>query len=348
METVDTPSPERAAEDVLRRFDGAGCDLSVFWLRVPTGRDAYAARVRELVGDKPVVVIVVRTVRFDNPNSLMADLASLFDEAKEACLESLGEVGSDTSKFAFLLLSRTDFRISQASSPVEMPTWFPILGGRQVFCVVDDLSWRIEVSLNALELDTGELNRRLFELEGALLRRLEFVSGVDSIRLDPLGAVLARRPEEQIATILRRARDHHRSVANPDAYRPTVSDGKVIIARLWGIAQAKPMELQHAVAKALTTALHMAGEDYGVNDSLVAVISRPSKRERFEEDRLSRNLILTVAATFQYITCAAHADAYARYPLSLLRAMTLNLRDTLAEIESALNQTDALRVSSAS
>jgi hypothetical protein len=60
-----------------------------------------------------------------------------------------------------------------------------------------------------------------------------------------------------------------------------------------------------------------------------------SKWPAHEGARFVRNLLLTLTASAQLITAAAHADAYRAYPVPLLRAASFDLRRAV---------TDAVRV----
>ena len=79
---------------------------------------------RKRSSDAPVVVAILRDVRFTNPNALLADFVELVEEHR-ALVEKRFSAGCD--RCAFVLLSRTELAIPQISSPVVLPEWFPSL-----------------------------------------------------------------------------------------------------------------------------------------------------------------------------------------------------------------------------
>lgn len=56
--------------------------------------------------------------------------------------------------------------------------------------------------------------------------------------------------------------------------------------------------------------------------------------------RFARNVLVTVATSCQVLTAAAHADAYGHYPVSLLQALSFDLRRSLAGAETVIQRLD--------
>lgn len=70
--------------------------------------------------------------------------------------------------------------------------------------------------------------------------------------------------------------------------------------------------------------------------SLVTVLGRPTERLEDPVTQWSFGLIVTSAAACQLLTAAHHADDYDRYPVPLLRSLSLDIRTSLDEVVRVL------------
>ncbi|MEU3984867.1 hypothetical protein AB0F77_33200 [Streptomyces sp. NPDC026672] len=333
--------PVRLASAVRSRLAVAAGGLSGFWFQVRGDRTAYARELQEHLAADPVVVLVVRGTPFDNANAVLDDFVAILEENQEACEKHLGG-DVTTDRRAVVLLARTTLQLPQISSPVTLPDWFPGLGGRTPSVIIEDLTWRAESPLNTAEAAVDELCRRLFELEGALVDRLSSVCARKKAETDGFWDMVRRGEEDpSFADFLDGVRRARHEVHNPSSYRPSVREGSSLVARVWGRTQATTPDGLGKLGKALARALALPeSADASWHRSIVSVLFRPSLRPPSDHQAFAVNVLVTVGATCQVITAAAHADAYPSYPVPLIRSLSFDLRQGLAGARRTLISLD--------
>jgi len=331
---------ERVVEVIKSRCDGRDDPLLVFWCQTANNREEMCRQIEVLRGEANIVPLVPRGVGFDNPNALLADLNRLICEHKEQFLAEGISTTGNTRPIALLLLSRTEFTLPQIASLTVLPHWFPRVGGESVYIAIEDLSRTADGPMNVQEAHVGDLCEKLFQLDVALASRLAKVAQWDhSLNISFFASV--RKPNEELAEFLEAARRYHVEVRNPQAYRPSVREGRSLIGRLLSLMQNTTPEQIGRRAKALTDALWIKDEEVRVvNDSIISVVLRPTNRDVSPAVRFTRNLIATVYASAQFVTAAAHADNYPNYQILLLRSLSYNLRTTLDDITRVLDRLD--------
>jgi hypothetical protein len=309
----------------------------VFWVAIAGDRERFASDLRAQLRGESAAIIVVRDVRFDDPNSVMVDLGRLLHLNRDSCIEQLPKTNIADARCALVLVSRTEFPIGQCSSPITAPEWFPGFGGQQVFCSIEDVTSRIDVFLNAPELDLFELHHRLFALEQAILRRLVHATSVDPQAHEDLARMLRRGAGEEWPRYLDEVARSHAGIDNFGSFRPKISEGRYLVARLWGEAKdatsAKSFQLCDALVRALNIG-EAVGRDWHLG--FLSLLSQSGAAPKRIEITFARNLLAVIAQACQFLNCAAHADDYGRYPLNLLRSTLWELRDTLASCETTL------------
>ncbi len=330
----ESVSPAELATAVKRRSLGSTDPVSIYWIAVSGSRTAFADEVNAYFRDVPAAAIVVHGARFENPNSVFDDFAALVrDERKVLEQELRGTEHNDAC--AIVLVGRSELRVSQASSPVPLPEWFPVAGGTTVTGRIEDLSWSAETPLSAELARIESLCRLLFELDGALVDVLTARQN-DRRALQSLFDRI-HRDGESLTDLFEQAKRARHDVRNPTAYRPSIRDRQTILARLWFLVQSEKPDGLLASVKALQRALGVPDElDQPWHETLVAVLSRPANRDPHEGARFVRNLLLTLTASAQLITAAAHADAYRAYPIPLVRSVSYDLRSGLADAINVL------------
>jgi hypothetical protein len=140
---------------------------------------------------------------------------------------------------------------------------------------------------------------------------------------------------------VKKARETNAAVRNVGNFRPSAREGGSLVARLLRLASASSPDALTARGKALAAALKV--EDarvVGVDDALVSVLLRPTVRELSAAVRYGRNAIVSVYTASQFVTAAAHADSYPRYPILLLRSMSFNIRRSLEALTVAVEGLD--------
>lgn len=332
FETVPPPLLANYLRQALPSLDTFGA----YWYRVVGDRHAYAAELGAELASDPVVVLQVRDVRFDNPNALLDDLIALVERNRQACVGTIRQ--GSTDRCAVVLLARTELNLPHVSSPVQLPDWFPVSGGTVVSTRIVDVTWVATAPLNCSEACVPELSAALFRLERVLGARLAYTHGRDRATTNALLDHIRNDSSESFAEILASATGSIDSVTNPEGYRPSLKTAQGVVPRLWRCAQTQNPDSLGRVAKALATALQLPAEASWPHETLATVLRRPTNRVKHLERRFAFNLITTVAAAAQFTTAAAHADDYPALPVALIRAVSYDLRRSLAEIEALVSR----------
>lgn len=327
--------PRRIAAIVRKRMVGRDPSVYVFWCAVTGPREECAQALRNELADLPVAVLVAREARFDNPNAMLGDVISVVERNKQECLEFLAKWEGEGRAFGVLLLGRRELGVAQSASPVTMPDWFPVWGGRLLSVAIEDVTWVAEAPLSAPEVRIGEVSERLFTLEEVMLRRIEAVQRLDPRRTNAFLDVFRRNSGEKINELLASAWEARKEVTNAKGFRPSVRDGRSLIARIWGVVQRVGSDGLAGPGGALVAALDLpSAPQQPWYESIVAVLLRGTGREADDPRRFARNVLVCVAASCQLVTAAAHSDGYASYPILLLRGVSLDLRRGLERAEA--------------
>lgn len=318
-------TPEIAARTIEERSRD-GRPLRVFWVTVAADRDDFAASVAGLLEGQAAVPIVLRTGGFVNPDSVMRDVAELLDGSRSDLLKArdaaIRQGGVDV-----VVVSRKELSLTNTSSPILLPDWFPVSPGHTTAVSIDDLTWTAAVAVSDRSLTLDDLRRILYDLDRALVARL-----TDTLRRDRRRAQAfwdltqgedgrgARMTEE-----LARMEDILGEIRNPTDYRPSAGKGHTMIGRLWAHTNRTSPDRLGRTANALAHALDLG--DAGNQDmSLAAVLGRPTNPIGDRRVRWAFCLTITVRSACQLVTAAAHADEYPRFAVSLLKSTSLDMR----------------------
>lgn len=331
----DEVRPERLAENVRDRLSRASSPVSAFWISVVTDRTAYAETLGRLIYDLPVCVFIVRDISFENPNAILSDLIHTLENNRTSCEEALARTAA--GGLGIVLLSRMPLAVPQTSSPVTLPNWFPGAGGRTISVVIEDMSWTADAPLNCEEANTGDICERLLDLEGSLLSRLWDAYGSKKQSADALITSIHRDGDPSYSELLSRFRESRRHVTSPSAFRPSLRNGNSLTARLWALGHQRNPE-DHAPSKALARALALTDDVTIDHESFASLVRRPSNQVPSGSVRFARNALGTIASACQLVTASAHADAYGRYPVTLIVSYSFDLRRSLREIQRVLDQ----------
>lgn len=327
-------SPNSLLESVRRHRDSDLNALAVFWYQVRTDRTRFMQEIESLKGDLALACLPVPAQGFDNANAILSDLSRLISENREYLEATLAGSARGGRPATVLLLSRTEFEIAQVSSPMEMPDWFPSIGGQTVQLTIEDLTHTAAGPLNVSEARIKDLCERLYSLESVLVKRL---TQVHQLKPSCLMSFFDRvKDGESCEDFLTAADAHLRAVSNPQGYRPSAR-GRSLVARiLRQVTSSSPDQLGRC-AKSLSDALRITEEGIsGPGPSMVAVLLRPTQSDNLACTSFARNLIVAVYATSQFVTASAHADGYPSYPIELVRQTSLDLRSALESYAECL------------
>ena len=338
MRLTDT-DPGLVARTINDLASGSTFTLNAYWLAVVGDRKDYAVRLGPLLAAPDTPVLIVKE-RFDNANSIMNDLARILEQNRAAVLAAFRHDRPAPERLGVVLLARSELAVAAGSSPVLWPEWVPFVGGTEVPCLITDITRRINVPLDEPAANTGKLNRALYAVEAALIRRLVLVTEQVPGAYRPLFDVIGRRSDVTWADFLATARSAQRSVVSSESYRPSVRAGDSVVSRLWQVAQTgSAKDVDRAVA-GLAEALHVistkALRDWHV--CLFGVLARGRDISHSGSAKFARGTVFTISAACQYITCAAHAHGYPEFPLNLITSAVDDLYRGLADIESCLNR----------
>ena len=208
----------------------------------------------------------------------------------------------------------------QSDSPVIWPEWVPNVGGKEVPCRITDITRRIEIRLAAAEARSFEVNRALYAVEAALVRRLIAISEREPTAHSRFFGAIKRRSDVSWTDFLAKARTSLGKVSTRESYRPSARSGNSVVSRLWEAAQSGSQKEVIETAYGLKEALRVS--DYSVigdwQEGLFSALGRSHSLDESKTDGFSRAIVHTVSASCQYITCAEHGSEYQRFPLQLV------------------------------
>ena len=328
--------PADVAREVRARRCRSDEPVRFYWVTVthetkPSGRGAFVDAMKSLMSSEPVCAVALRVKRFTHPDMVMHDLAETLAEIRSEVLAlPLRRLVEETGSLDVVVVSRMSFDLAINTSPLHLPVWFPVSPGREVKAPVIDLTLRIKVPLSAC--DTGELSRLLFELDQALLRRIQIGLNTDPQLVNSFLDQVRSAPTSTYNEELVAFKERLDAVKNPRDFRPSIAKNPTLVGRIWRMANVKPADGLVKFASSLPRAAQIeSGELDSFHEALLSVLGRPSHGFSSIDARWAYNLILSVQAACRVITAAAHADDYDEYSAWLLRSMSLDLRNSLAD-----------------
>lgn len=331
--------PERLVEVIERRAESEGGPVLVFWYCVDGPREAYSKKVIEAVSATAIVPLIPRKAgMFEAPNALISDLVELINDNQQS-FDAIAERGftPQSKLLVILILSRSPLMIPGGCSPAQLPDWFPRVGGINIDVPIEDLTFSADGPLNASEASVPALCESLYDVELALLERLNAAlqSRPDKIR-EFLLLILDSKEDPAKADLADFISDWEASaklVTERRGFRPAVAKGNGIVARLIRLCgTTTPVHLQK-VGKAIGEVLSCSSKTEG---SIVAVLYRSTWPETNDHSRFSRNLLVTLYATYQYVTASAHSDQYPRFPIPLMHSISKHLISELDRLSAVL------------
>lgn len=337
--------PQRLLAVMVKGMAASDSALNVYWYEVGGDRDEYAKELRNEIGGEPIVPLIVRDAMFDNPNAVLSELIQLIGRNRSLFEERLVGTSARPARIGIVLLTRTTLGLPQIPSPVTLPDWFPHLGSMTVSVLIQDVTWTGAAPLNAAEAAIPSLCRQLFELDGALLRRVTAVRQAEPTECDSLWSRLSEG-KGSLAEFIKASeefRAEKRDASMASNFRPDATSGNTLVALIWRIMQHTAPEKVRPLADAFARALMLpASFDLPWYQSIMAVLGRPANRSPDQPSAFAGNLLRTVAFSSQLITVAAHADAYADYPVPLMRTLSYDLRRSLAEARAVISSLESL------
>jgi hypothetical protein len=308
--------------------------IRLFWLRHHEGsRDELAVQLSAFADGETVVPLVLRFGGFKDANAVLSDAMALFDAHRQQ-IESLADKAPE--RLTFLILSKEDFRLVNASSPIELPDWFPVNPRSQTYFSINDLGHTAELKpLNFAEARMDHVAELLFALEEAITAKLWAVYETDTERcgrcVDALqpGSPKGADAKDSLETFSA----HLAAAGDPRAYRPNAGDkSKFLAARIIKLLLGNTPKQVTAAAEELGKHLHGSGT-VALKPTFFAVMWRPPSKVPVEISNWHAVLV-AFFQVYQLMNAHAHAGEFPPYPASLQFANSLDLRRFLVDAKA--------------
>jgi hypothetical protein len=305
--------------------------IRLFWVRHADGaRDAFALQISPWIDKEAVVPLVLRSGGFKDANSVLSDALALFEENR-ARIEALAS--QQPERLTFIILSKEDFRLVNASSPIELPSWFPLRPATQTFFSITDLGHKAEVEpLNFPAARMDHVAELLFSLEEAIVCKLWEVYGRDPERVNRfVEALQPGAPRSLDAKESLELFSAHLSAAgDPRTYRPNAADkSKFLAARILKVLLNSTPKQVAALAEELGQNLPGSGTP-ALKPTFFAVMWRPGSKITTDATNWHAIMVAFFQA-YQLMNAHAHAGEFPAYAVSLQYANSLNLRRFLSD-----------------
>ena len=242
-----------------------------------------------------------------------------------------------------VMLSRVDASLSQTGSLIQLPDWFPHLGGTEIYVRVRDLLTEIEtIRFNAPEARAEDLAARLHRVETAIVARLETMYSRKPRNLDSIWSALAKlRGTEQSRSVLQDRlacyRIHVDSLTEPRAYRPSLKTKESILSDLLSLIQRSNPDQLVGLAKSVVVAIGVTDEVTS-RPPMIAILLRPTM-PMDAAVRFCHTLLASVYGGYQFLNATAHASDY---PMVSVAFLYLNSRDLRLALQEVADQMDRM------
>lgn len=311
--------------------------IRVLWLKSEgKSRSELASNIREIT-EATIFPIILRGNLFLTSNALMADLATLIS-ANEREFRELQSIS--LSHLTIVIISADALAIPQASSPVYLPDWFPILGGKEVFVRILDVFDTAQLApLNGAGARIELLASLLFETEKLLVTRLKHFSAIQEGKVRALIDSLTSEGESNGGSTdshIKKYEAHLDSVSIARAYRPGAKSKDSLLSKLIYQVIKSPPDTAAALSKKLAAALCLPNMTK-IKPSLFGVMLRPTATLNTAEANSHFGIIAFYQA-YQLMNAAAHAGEYPSYPASLVLANAKDLVRFLTDYRQALEE----------
>jgi hypothetical protein len=313
--------------------------VRLFWVRHSEGpRDEFAAQLARQLGEESVVALVVRKRSFYDANSVLADVSMLIEDNRPQ-IRALARQGME--RLTILLIAKDEFRLINASSPITLPTWFPVRPGLETFFSVRDLALTAEAEpLSCPEARLGQVSELFFELETSITSKLREIHALDGPRalrflqtmLTP-GSPALSAAEPHLSGF----EQHLEGIGDPRAYRPNcAAESTFLSARLLKLALGNSPKQLGKIAADLAS--HLVGaESLELKPTYFAISWRPAAKMTRGQANL-HGILVGMFQAYQLMNASAHAGEYPRYSVALQHASSIDLRTFLHQAREYVEQ----------
>lgn len=304
--------------------------IRVFWVQLTTlSRKAFADQLLHSTGSDAIIPLIIREKSFTNANSVLSDLNKIIDANQDKFPESRD---ASLRRITIVLLSKDSFELPQLSSPITLPHWFPVLGGKETNFRISDLFQNAEVKLlNCPECRVEHISSLLYDLESSIVRRLEQIYAISPQSVNSFAArLLGTDPSATDGyAALTGYRSHLSTIVDKRVYRPTASDGHPsLVARMIRLVlRSSPKDLA-SHSKALADHIGDSQAISLLKPTIFCVLLRPTEKLTTPQ-RNWHSIFLGIYQAYQVMNGAAHSGDYGMYPVGLLYSMSTDLRHFL-------------------
>lgn len=289
--------------------------IRLFWAKInDVPRNIIAQELIELNAECVILPIVLRETLFISANAVLSDFVKLIENNRnEFDKVKLKENG----KLNIVLLLKDDFNLSQVSSPVNLPEWFPILGGSETFLKISNLIQTAEVDLlHCKEARIETFAELLYEMEGLIVQRLRDVANYDASKIRSLIDILYSENVPKTEDALSSYEEFLSSIIDPKSYRVnSMKKNSLISLFLKKMLKSSPDQLASFSTK-LSVTFNDNSPDL-LKPTLFSIMMRPNNKV----NNLTRNwhaILLSCFQVYQLTNAAAHSGEYPTYPINLI------------------------------
>lgn len=310
---------------------GSNDRLRILWIQLQEqNRDQYASELRGTTNDEAIIPIVLRQVLFTSANAVLSDVNRLLQENRQE-FENIS--GQNFSRITVLLLSKEPFSLPQVSSPITLPTWLPVLGGRETSLRISDLEQQANVRLlNCPEIRVDEVSELIYRLEKELVGLFDASLAINKNSLTSVLAKLFSETQSVSPVKICSAFNLHlEKIHEPRMYRPPAKQIDSLLSRLLYLVKVSSPDQIGSFALAIHKALGSSASSQ-LKPTLFAVMLRPDPNVCREANAMNWHAIfLAIYQGYHLMNGAAHAGEYGAYPVGLIYSTSLELRRFLRD-----------------
>lgn len=321
--------------ELENRYRASSHQISVYWIKHES-RDALSRELRSISDDAVIVPIVVRVPGFDNPNSIFNDLNSVIQLAEgDLSNDAVAKCVSNGARVILVLIAKTELKIAQTSSPVRLPSWFPVYGGEIVEVLIVDLTWSVSCPISHQCIRLDEINALVYELDCLVSKFLYDFSKVRKLdRYLGFARCVQKSPELSLREVVDQSEADLSKVSGASSYRLSLRAPKTPLSMICQVVQSSSIDkAPGAVGEVLSASL---GFRVCVPISMMSLLARPRVDSRDPAIFEWSSFCWAVYFSYQLSTAAAHADQYPTQPYHVLIAYSFDLRRYLASVRDRL------------
>ncbi|HCQ0105748.1 hypothetical protein [Citrobacter braakii] len=296
--------------------------IRLFWVKInDVPRNEIARELVQLNSDCVTLPLILREPLFVSANAILSDFVKLI-ETNRSQFDKV--ILKPNGKLTIVLLLKDDFKLSQVSSPVNLPTWFPILGGLEIFLKISNLIQTAEVGLlHCPEARIETLAELLYETENMMVQRLRDVASNDAGKVRSLIDLLYTEKAPNNNDAISSFEDFLCSITDPKSYRINSSKKNSLISLLLNkTLKSSPDQLASFATK--ISVIFCDESDETLKPTLFSIMLRPGNKV----SNLTRNwhaILLSCFQVYQLTNASAHAGEYPAYPINLIYSNSYDL-----------------------